>query len=47
MRKFIDDKERKNTENTSKERWVTPREAMAREGWSAEFLRQGHKLGGH
>ena len=38
-KKPIEDKERKNRKNTSRER---PREAMVPEGWVIEFLRQCH-----
>ena len=49
LREFIEDKEKENRGNTSKERWDRARKAMAPEGWGAEFLRQGylHNPGGH
>ena len=47
--KFTDNTERKNRENTSREKWATPRETMVLEGLGTEFLRQGHlhNPGGH
>lgn len=42
LREFIEDKEKENRGNTSKERWDRARKAMAPEGWGAEFLRQGY-----